>query len=965
MLRAGGLKILTDALKSAKINITAIQETRWPGKNVISNREYAFYYSGIDNKQGTFGTGFVVLKEAMNAVIDFKPIDERLCTLRIKGKFFNITIINGHAPTEDKDDDVKDVFYENLQKAYNNSPARDIKIVLGDFNAKVGQETVYRQTVGINALHNTTNENGTRLVDFAVTNNMVVASTYFPHKDIHKITWVSPDGHTRNQIDHVLIDARHKSNVMDVRSCRGLNIDSDHYLVRMICRARIHAQSAQHPATRRYDLTKLKSANVKKQYEETMEQHIIARLERPQPESVNETWGAIVHDIESVAEEVIGFQNTRRRNNWFDEECEAILAAKNTARNKYLQRATRANKDDYREKRNTERKLFRKKKVQKERELFEEIQILSSNNDTRGLYGKVKQNRAGYTQQPLFCKDTNGTVIANEERCIVRWTEYFRELLNNNNAENRVANQQAVRVNDQMQPHPYIAEPSLEEVKATIMKLKNNKAPGSDNIPAELIKHGGIALSVELHQLITQIWRNEELPEEWKMGVICPLHKKGDKLECGNYRGITLLNIAYKLFANVLYQRLLPYAEENIGEYQCGFRRDRSTTDQIFSVRQILEKCREFNVDTHHLFVDFKAAYDSVIRLELWNTMIEFGFPHKLISLTKLTLHNVTSCVRIRNRLSESFTTADGLRQGDPLASLLFNIVLEKAVRSSNVNVHNTIYRKSVQLVAYADDIDIVARSVRHLEEPFTALRMEAANLGLEVNVDKTKYMVATASTPLSTAPQTIQLGETSFNMIDNFVYLGSLVNSMNIIGEEVRRRVTIGNRCYFSLKKLFLSTTLSRKLKCTLYSTLVRPVVMYGSETWVMTQKDENYLRTFERKILRTIFGAVFDCGIWRRRFNHELEILYNEPDIVRLIKIGRLRWFGHVQRMPSYRIPLKLFEGWPDGRRRAGRPRGRWKDAVFADLKAMRIHDWKTLAGNRPDWRRMLQEAKTDKRL
>jgi Reverse transcriptase (RNA-dependent DNA polymerase) len=149
-----------------------------------------------------------------------------------------------------------------------------------------------------------------------------------------------------------------------------------------------------------------------------------------------------------------------------------------------------------------------------------------------------------------------------------------------------------------------VADPSLEEVKAAVFKLKNNKAPGSDNLPGELFKYGGDALCMTLHELIVKIWEREEMPEEWELGIICPVYKKGDKLDCSNYRGINLLNTAYKIFANILYQRLLPYAEPNIGEYQGGFRNERSTTDQLFSIRQVM-KGRELNVALHQLFVDF------------------------------------------------------------------------------------------------------------------------------------------------------------------------------------------------------------------------------------------------------------------------------------------------------------------------------------------------------------------------
>ncbi|XP_025413934.1 craniofacial development protein 2-like [Sipha flava] len=103
-------------------------------------------------------------------------------------------LINGYAPTEDKEDEVKDIFYENSENECDQIPTNKVKILLGDFNAKIGQEVEYRPTIGKESLHKTSNDNGTRLVNFATTRNMIISSTTFPHKDIHKETWVSPSG---------------------------------------------------------------------------------------------------------------------------------------------------------------------------------------------------------------------------------------------------------------------------------------------------------------------------------------------------------------------------------------------------------------------------------------------------------------------------------------------------------------------------------------------------------------------------------------------------------------------------------------------------------------------------------------------------------------------------------------------------------------------------------------------------
>jgi endonuclease/exonuclease/phosphatase family metal-dependent hydrolase len=99
-------------------------------------------------------------------------------------------------------------------------------------NAKVGEDLMI-PNVGKFGLHNVSSDTGTRLADFSVTRNLVISSTMFPHKKIHKETWISPDGLTRNQIDHVMIDARHASNIIDVRSYRGADCDSDHFIVKI------------------------------------------------------------------------------------------------------------------------------------------------------------------------------------------------------------------------------------------------------------------------------------------------------------------------------------------------------------------------------------------------------------------------------------------------------------------------------------------------------------------------------------------------------------------------------------------------------------------------------------------------------------------------------------------------------------------------------------------------------------
>ena len=152
--------------------------------------------------------------------------------------------------------------------------------------------------------------------------------------------------------------------------------------------------------------------------------------------------------------------------------------------------------------------------------------------------------------------------------------------------------------------------------------MKTNKAPGIDGIPAEVFKHGGTLLKENLLKLIQKCWEEQTLPQDFKDAVLIPIYKnKGDRRDCGNYRGISLLSVAGKILAKILQQRLKILSENVLPESQCGFRPSRSTTDMIFSVRQIHEKAIEQQQELYIVFVDFNKAFDTVDRDLLWKVL--------------------------------------------------------------------------------------------------------------------------------------------------------------------------------------------------------------------------------------------------------------------------------------------------------------------------------------------------------
>jgi len=123
-----------------------------------------------------------------------------------------------------------------------------------------------------------------------------------------------------------------------------------------------------------------------------------------------------------------------------------------------------------------------------------------------------------------------------------------------------------------------------------IVKLKGHKSPSMHQIPAGLIKTGGRIFRSEIHKLIISILKKDELPEEWKESIIVLIYKKGDNTDCITYRGLSLLPPTYKRLSNILLSRLAPHAEEIIGDHQCGFQSNRSTTYHILCICQMFEK---------------------------------------------------------------------------------------------------------------------------------------------------------------------------------------------------------------------------------------------------------------------------------------------------------------------------------------------------------------------------------------
>ena len=224
--------------------------------------------------------------------------------------------------------------------------------------------------------------------------------------------------------------------------------------------------------------------------------------------------------------------------------------------------------------------------------------------------------------------------------------------------------------------------PTVTETRKAIQHLSSGKAPGTDAIPAEVYKAGGLPMAEKLTELFQYMWRKEAIPQDFKDASIIHLYKrKGNPQVCDNHRGISLLSIAWRILAKILLNRLNAHLDQAglIPESQCGFRKDRGTIDMIFTARQLQEKCQEHNVDLYMTFVDLTnlKAFDTVSRDGLWKIMAKFGCSPRYIAMVR-QFHDGMQA-RIQNDGGSSNRVKQGCVMAPTLFSIMFSAMLTDA----------------------------------------------------------------------------------------------------------------------------------------------------------------------------------------------------------------------------------------------------------------------------------------------
>ena len=980
------LQVIDDARKTAvidrelhrlNIDIAALQETRLPESGTLKEEHYTFFWQGKGTEEvREHGVGFAVRHTLLRTIEPPTDGTERILTLRLSSMQGPVNLVCVYAPTLQASAEVKDQFYESLDTVISRFPVTEHVYLLGDFNARVGADRESWPNVlghhGIGKM----NENGQRLLELCCYRNLCVTNTYFQNKACHKVSWRHPRSKHWHQLDMIITKRDSLNSVCNTRSYHSADCDTDHSLI--ATKVKLKPKKFHHSKRKgqpRLNTSKTAYPNKNQEFNERLEDslntvHSIAE------QSAEDSWNSLRNAIYSAAVLTYG-KKERKNTDWFEAsitEMQPVIDAKRSTLISYKRDPSQKNLQALRAARSKAQQTARRCANDYWLQLSDNIQQASDSGNIRGMYEGIKQATGKLTKKTAPLKSKTGEVITDRDKQMGRWVEHYLEIYSRENS----VTQEAL---DAIEELPVLeeldCEPTKEELSKAIDALACGKAPGEDSIPPEIIKCGKPTLLEPLHALLCLCWREGKVPQDMRDAKIITLYKnKGDRSDCNNYRGISLLSIVGKVFARVVLARLQVLAERIYPESQCGFRAERSTIDMIFSVRQLQEKCREQQMPLYIAFIDLTKAFDLVSRKGLFQLLKRIGCPPQLLSITASFHDDMKGTISYDGEASEPFPMRSGVKQGCVLAPTLFGIffslLLKVAFGQSTEGVHlhtrsdgklfnlarlrakTKVRTVLIREMLFADDAALSSHTEEVLQGLMDRFSHACKEFGLTISIKKTKVMGQDVS-----VPPAISIDNELLEVTDHFTYLGSTITSNLSLDAEIDKRIAKAAAVMAQLsKRVWGNNQLTLNTKLKVYQACVLSSLLYGSESWTTYARQESRLESFHIRCLRRILGIT-----WQDRVTNTAVLEKADSLSMHLMLCQRrLRWLGHVHRMDDGRIPKDVMYGeLASGRRPTGRPALRFKDVCKRDLKLTGIdpNSWESLADNRSGWRHAVREG------
>lgn len=407
----------------------------------------------------------------------------------------------------------------------------------------------------------------------------------------------------------------------------------------------------------------------------------------------------------------------------------------------------------------------------------------------------------------------------------------------------------------------------LEEVSDTLLKMKGGKSADLDGFVIEIFKAGGNYVAQALTTLFNAVLTAETVPADWRQGYIVSIFKSGDSYDPGNYRGITVLNVVGKIFASVLLARLSRAIP--LHESQAAFRKGRTCVEHIFSLSQLVQARRRAGLGTYAFFLDIQKAYDTVWRDGLLFKLYNKGVDGKLWRIIVDMLSKSASRVRLEGEFSEAFSLLQGVPQGCPLSTLLFNVFIDDLAddvaskcrgMGFNLNRENSTDEAAIfELISllFADDFAGVADSPHSLQLIINVAAEHSKKWRYLVGIRKCGVLHFKAPESPPADPTVFFFGTLIIPNVLKYKYLGALFHEDASWVQHVELVKIVGQKVVFKWLKALASKGLSFGCKRKILYNFILPSLTHGAEVWDATQTDKKALDAIIRVALRVMLGV------------------------------------------------------------------------------------------------------------
>ena len=779
---------------------------------------------------------------------------------------------------------------------------------MGDFNAKVGKKGkdennnwIGNHGIGVR------NERGERLLDFAAENRLFITNTLFEKQTSRYWTWESPGGIYKNQIDFIL--TTDKTIFQNTEILTQVDIGSDHRLLRG--KIKMNKKLTRLKKIHRKKALKINIQNIKAEqskFQITLENKFAPLKENtPTIEELNEIISASIQKLNENAMKTYTTSEKDPEIEKMEEERKQLRVKENKTTEETVKKKRRA------------------KARRKRREIV--LRILEGKKGPKELY------KHGSKKKISSMKDKVGRKTSNRENILKICEQFYRELYDRTITDPPIKTTSSADTEN--------APPFTErEVEACLKNMSTNKAPGPDQITSDVYKLGGEQITKGLTKCFNKILETKTIPPSWNEAKIIILYKKGDPDDIKNYRPISLLAHSYKLFTRLLQKRMEEVIDRNQPREQAGFRKKFSTTDHIYTLNQVIEKCNEFNLPLCVGYIDYEKAFDSVEHFAIFEALRKINVKEDYVQILENIYFNATARIHIDGMESEPFPIKRGVRQGDPISPKLFTAAIEDIFRKAELTDGIDMDGETLTDLRFADDVALLTKTPQQIESQMNTLNNISKTVGLKMHKGKTKFMVNYPN------QDSLCIENEEIEKVEHYKYLGQTTYLKETTKEEIKCRIRTGWGCFGRNREVFLDEKLPMSLRRQVFDQCVLPSMTYGCQTWSLSKGMGQKLRTAQRAMERKMLNLKIKDKVPYTEIRKRTRV----QDIVQFVLKQKWKWAGHVARLDDNRWTQRVTEWQPrEGRRSRGRQRKRWRD----DLVQLKGVTWRHDAQHRQRWR------------